>query len=178
MRTDISNLGHQGVFIMSQAYSNLTTKESVATYPAVDDYLNPSAGAAISVGTIVNAMVWQVVGSYPDGLCKPQYPNTVPLHSIVHIDLSPRRIARFVKCTSEIVLVVATAPLWLLLFSLLALCVWLQDGAHPLFLQKRIGRGGRTFTMVKLRTMAPNAAEVLRTKIIEENSLKDRKSVV
>jgi lipopolysaccharide/colanic/teichoic acid biosynthesis glycosyltransferase len=36
---------------------------------------------------------------------------------------------------------------------LAALAVWLEDGGSPVFLSERIGRHGRPFRMIKLRTM-------------------------
>jgi len=39
----------------------------------------------------------------------------------------------------------------------LMLLIWLDAPAAPIFRQTRLGLGGRTFTMLKLRTMVPNA---------------------
>lgn len=54
----------------------------------------------------------------------------------------------------------AVVPLLGLLCALVAL-----DGAAPVFVQKRVGRGGKIFGCLKLRTMVPNAdaqlAEIL-----------------
>lgn len=54
-------------------------------------------------------------------------------------------------------LMVATAPLLLALLALIRLV----DGAPALFVQTRVGRHGRPFRMVKLRTMVPGAEERL-----------------
>ncbi len=43
------------------------------------------------------------------------------------------------------------------LLTLIALAVWLEDFRFPFFLGWRVGRGGRDFRMVKLRTMTPDA---------------------
>jgi len=37
------------------------------------------------------------------------------------------------------------------------LLIWLQDYHHPFYIAPRVGRGGRTFKMVKLRSMVANA---------------------
>ncbi len=37
------------------------------------------------------------------------------------------------------------------------LLIWLQDCHHPFYVAPRVGRGGRTFKMVKLRSMVVNA---------------------
>jgi lipopolysaccharide/colanic/teichoic acid biosynthesis glycosyltransferase len=60
---------------------------------------------------------------------------------------------------------VAAAVLLMLLSPLLAaIAVWiLLDGGRPVLLaQERVGKGGRRFTMLKFRTMVPNALELAR----------------
>lgn len=49
-----------------------------------------------------------------------------------------------------------------------AALVWLEDGASPIFRQRRVGLDGRVFTMMKLRTMRPDA-EARRQEIIDLN---------
>lgn len=44
---------------------------------------------------------------------------------------------------------------WLLVGSLLA--VWLQDFQSPFYMARRVGRGGKDFTMIKVRSMVKNA---------------------
>ena len=41
-----------------------------------------------------------------------------------------------------------------------AIAIKLEDGGPILFRQERVGRGGRSFTLTKLRTMVPNADEM------------------
>jgi|SRR6056297_360142 len=66
-----------------------------------------------------------------------------------------------VKRCLDIVLILAslpiTLPVVLVMMGLVAL-----DGHSPLYRQKRIGRGGRIFRMVKIRTMVPGADALLR----------------
>ncbi len=66
----------------------------------------------------------------------------------------------------DILVVLAILPLLSTLILVLALLVAL-DGANPFFLQRRLGRDGRVFRMIKLRTMVPDAerrlAEFLAT---------------
>jgi lipopolysaccharide/colanic/teichoic acid biosynthesis glycosyltransferase len=45
--------------------------------------------------------------------------------------------------------IAATLPIVILA----CLLVWAQDGRQPLFVARRVGRGGRDFRMIKLRTM-------------------------
>ncbi len=77
-------------------------------------------------------------------------------------------VAQTIKRTMDLVLVVGTMPIWMPLVGLLALAVWLEDRQKPFFTQERIGRNGRRFCMIKLRTMRPDAEAVLR-RYLEEN---------
>lgn len=56
----------------------------------------------------------------------------------------------------DIFLVLLTAPISVPLILFFALFVAL-DGAPPFYRQERIGRNGRTFKLLKLRTMVPDA---------------------
>lgn len=66
----------------------------------------------------------------------------------------------FGKRALDIALIVLTAPITVPLVLLTALLVSLE-GVSPIYLQKRIGRNGRVFKMVKFRTMVHNADETL-----------------
>lgn len=57
----------------------------------------------------------------------------------------------------DLVLVVAFAPVWLLVLGLLALWVRLRAGAGVIYRQTRVGLHGRHFTVVKFRTMHHDA---------------------
>lgn len=70
--------------------------------------------------------------------------------------------ARFTKRASDILFVVATAPVWIPLCLVLALLVWLEDRSSPLFIQERMGFYGKEFRTWKFRTMHPNAEEILK----------------
>jgi lipopolysaccharide/colanic/teichoic acid biosynthesis glycosyltransferase len=49
------------------------------------------------------------------------------------------------------------APLWALLWAVIPLAIWLQDQGPIFFRQQRVGRNGRIFTVLKFRTMIPDA---------------------
>lgn len=51
----------------------------------------------------------------------------------------------------------ALAPLWLALCAAVACAIRLEDGGPVLYRQRRLGRGGAPFTLLKFRTMAVNA---------------------
>lgn len=56
----------------------------------------------------------------------------------------------------DMTLVVLMAPSVLLVVAVLCLLIVL-DGAAPFYRQRRVGRGGKEFSMWKLRSMVPNA---------------------
>lgn len=60
----------------------------------------------------------------------------------------------------DISLVLLTSPISLG-FVLLGAIFTAMDGNNPFFTQKRVGRGGREFSILKLRTMVPDADKKL-----------------
>lgn len=63
-----------------------------------------------------------------------------------------------VKRAFDLVVAVASAPLWLPLLALCALWVKIDDPTAPVFFtQERTGLGGRVIRVHKFRTMVPNA---------------------
>lgn len=68
---------------------------------------------------------------------------------------------RFVKRTVDLMVAVAAVILISPLFILLAISVRLSTPGPVLFRQTRVGLRGREFTMLKFRSMVPNAEELL-----------------
>ncbi|MCC5947059.1 MAG: exopolysaccharide biosynthesis polyprenyl glycosylphosphotransferase [Nitriliruptoraceae bacterium] len=68
----------------------------------------------------------------------------------------PRSRARF-KRALDLLLLALTAPIWLALLALAALYQRLAVGRPVLYRQVRVGAGGRTFQLLKFRTMYPDA---------------------
>jgi len=64
-----------------------------------------------------------------------------------------------VKRVIDIVLVLATLPLWLLLAGSIWLAVRIDSNGAAIYRQDRIGRDGEHFTLYKFRTMVVNAEE-------------------
>lgn len=89
---------------------------------------------------------------------------------IAHNLLDP--VPRFIKRAIELILVLGVAVFWVPVIGVLALMVWLSDRGNPFFLQERIGRGGKTFKTYKLRTMVPNAEQVLQKALEKDPELK------
>ncbi|MGL4611402.1 MAG: sugar transferase [Trueperaceae bacterium] len=65
----------------------------------------------------------------------------------------------FWKRFFDVAAVVLLSPFLLLLSAVVALIVYFDSGAPVLFWQKRVGRNGVPFTMVKFRTMKRNSEE-------------------
>ncbi|PSJ44955.1 glycosyl transferase [Zobellella endophytica] len=59
----------------------------------------------------------------------------------------------FIKRVTELLLVLATLPLWLPLLLATAVLIRLESPGPALFVQQRVGQGGRLFNMYKLRSM-------------------------
>ncbi len=85
-------------------------------------------------------------------------------------DQAPRRRMLYRnggKRALDIVLVVATLPITLPVLLLLMAFAAL-DGHGPIYRQPRIGRDGRVFRMVKIRTMVPDAHALLESYIASD----------
>ncbi len=65
------------------------------------------------------------------------------------------------KRIMDLSLVILAMPLWLPLLGLIAFIVWLSDPtASVIFIQQRTGKGGKNFSMYKVRTMVKNAEDL------------------
>ena len=78
-----------------------------------------------------------------------------------------------IKHLLDCMLVLITMPLWLPLCGLIYALIWFEDKKNPLFLQERIGKDGRAFKTFKFRTMVPNAEEVLRNVLAQDDELRE-----
>lgn len=67
---------------------------------------------------------------------------------------------RFVKRGIDVVVCLAFMPMVIPILLLVALAVRLDSPGPALFVQKRTGKGGRRFPMLKFRTMVRNAEEL------------------
>lgn len=51
--------------------------------------------------------------------------------------------------------------MWGLLWTLIPLAVWLSDRGPIFYRQKRVGKGGKVFEVLKFRTLVPNADQIV-----------------
>jgi len=76
-------------------------------------------------------------------------------------------VKRFFDILLSLVLTVLTAPLALLVILL----IFALDRGNPFYCQRRVGMGGREFTLLKFRTMRKNADRVAENLSPEELAL-------
>jgi lipopolysaccharide/colanic/teichoic acid biosynthesis glycosyltransferase len=80
--------------------------------------------------------------------------------------------ASVLKRAIDVTLVLASAPLTLPVVLGMAAFVAI-DGHNPFFTQKRVGRDARRFTLVKLRTMVPEAERQLASHLEKDAAARD-----
>ncbi len=71
------------------------------------------------------------------------------------------RATPWTKRVIDVVLVLGSAPFWVPLLALIALAVRLDSRGPALFVQRRFGRGGRVFELLKFRSMHEHADAAL-----------------
>lgn len=79
--------------------------------------------------------------------------------------------ARFGKRALDIVLVSLSLPISLPLIGICALALWIEGG-HPFYRQTRLGRNGKAFSILKLRTMVRDADAALERHLAAEPALR------
>jgi len=76
---------------------------------------------------------------------------------VIPISRAPRSIyANRLKRVLDICFVLISAPMALVLIAILSLLI-MRDGKRPFYTQERVGRNGRVFRMLKLRSMVAHA---------------------
>lgn len=90
----------------------------------------------------------------------------LPLLHVEHAELGGTR--RFVKGAFDKVVAVLILLAALPVMALVALAIRLDDGGPALFAQRRVGRDGLPFRMLKFRTMVEDA-ERLRPRLVESH---------
>ena len=74
------------------------------------------------------------------------------------------------KRALDVALVLLSAPVVLPMLALIVFFTWAQGG-KPLYVQRRIGLGGREFRCWKVRTMVPDADQVLDRLVREDEGI-------
>ena len=84
-------------------------------------------------------------------------PKAVPGLAKGQLQSSKGRYKRPFDLAVLIVSHAALAPVFLLLWALIPLLIWLEDRGPVFYRQKRASKGGREVTVLKFRTMIPDA---------------------
>jgi lipopolysaccharide/colanic/teichoic acid biosynthesis glycosyltransferase len=66
---------------------------------------------------------------------------------------TPSTYGRFIKPAIDRIIGTVLCLIWLPFLSVLVVGIWLSMGPPAIYTQRRVGKGGRPFTMYKLRTM-------------------------
>lgn len=90
----------------------------------------------------------------------------IPLLGFGRMQQRFRGMDRVIKRAIDVGLVLVTAPLWLPLVSLAALAVRIESRGPVTYPQRRVGEGGREFSMYKLRSMVRDA-DRLREQLVQ-----------
>ncbi len=90
----------------------------------------------------------------------------IPLLGFGRMEQRFRGTDRVIKRAIDLGLVLVTAPLWLPLVSLAALAIRLESRGPVTYPQRRVGEGGREFSMYKLRSMVPDA-HLMREQLVQ-----------
>ncbi len=96
-------------------------------------------------------------------------------NGMVGLEVSRNLLVPFaagIKLAYELLLALLFLPLWLPLVLILALLVYAGDRRNPFYTQVRVGRHGRTFKAIKLRTMVPNADDLLEEVLDKDADLR------
>ncbi|MGN6802068.1 MAG: sugar transferase [Ginsengibacter sp.] len=66
----------------------------------------------------------------------------------------------FTKELFDYLVLVITMPFWIVLLTIVAIAMKIKEPNFPVFfIQKRIGKDGKPFNMIKFRSMIPNVSE-------------------
>ncbi|MBI9021340.1 MAG: exopolysaccharide biosynthesis polyprenyl glycosylphosphotransferase, partial [Verrucomicrobia bacterium] len=120
---------------------------------------------------------YQRVVLLPD-ICEDLFLWALPrtLGSLIGLEITSNLLnplARIFKRSTDLLLILISAPVWIPLLVLLMIVIPCIDRQAPFFLQHRIGKGNRSFRPLKFRTMVGNAEEVLEKALLENASLRE-----
>jgi lipopolysaccharide/colanic/teichoic acid biosynthesis glycosyltransferase len=65
-------------------------------------------------------------------------------------------------------------PVWLLLWGLIPLLIWVEDRGPIFYPQKRVGKDGRVFVILKFRTLVQNADQMVQAWMVPDEKFVTR----
>src|SRR5215813_2863180 len=79
---------------------------------------------------------------------------------------SPRARERLYKRPFDLTVIILAhlllLPVWILLWGVIPFLIWVEDRGPIFYPQKRVGKDGRVFNILKFRTLVPNADKMVR----------------
>lgn len=87
------------------------------------------------------------------------------INGTVQFYRSNRLLKRFI----DLSVVLLAAPVWMILFGLVALAVRLDSAGPILYRQRRVGENGKEFSIIKFRTMIPDADKYRQQLVLQHN---------
>lgn len=117
------------------------------TDESLQTVLAPAAGAGLMVESA------QDVAARLQGKVNLSVPDHLALLTRITCHSGPDATQRTLDLVLGSALFLLTLPLW----PLIAVAIWLESGRPVLYVQERVGLWGRTFRMLKFRTMHPDA---------------------
>lgn len=110
----------------------------------------------VVLASLVQTLVWALgAGAWAAYLLRLRRQERLVQADTSHIAHEPRD--GVVRRVADVVLSIVGLAIFSPVMFLVALAIRLDDGAPVLFAQERVGRGGRSFTMFKFRTMRRDA---------------------
>ena len=83
-----------------------------------------------------------------------------------------RPLPKALKRAFDLTVVLLLVPFWVPVVALAMALIWLEDRGSPFYAQRRVGRDGRTFGALKLRTMVTDAESVLQAALDADPALR------
>jgi len=149
----------------SEEFETIVLARSGMTGPALEQLLDGPLRNYRKVVLVPELLVDAALNVLPEDL------QGIPGLTITNQLADPR--SRGLKRTLDLLLVFVLAPLWLPLGTLAALAILLWDRRWPLFSQERIGQGGQSFRIWKLRTMVPDAERQLEERLANDPAFRE-----
>ena len=96
-----------------------------------------------------------------------------PTSTLPHtpVTVKPKPVYDLVKRLFDVVVSLICLTAGLPVYLIIALAIVIDDPGNPLFIQKRVGKNGKVFKMVKFRTMRKDA-EQIKVDLAEQNEYK------
>ena len=129
-------------------------------------------------GSFDDAHRFETIGAVPDGAPLRVVTHTAPVNP--HGATAPfgqsrpehRLYRAYGKRVLDVAFVLATLPITLPVTLICAFALWIEGG-QPFYRQNRLGAEGKTFSILKLRTMSRNAEQDLKHLLAKDDALRE-----